>query len=78
MNMPSDRAREALRQCLPDALKDQSFANLLRTEDAVQRWLAHLIKNITETGPAVGTSPLLAPQATPQQARPAGSIWDSK
>ena len=42
------RARDALRQCLPDSLKDASFANMLRGEEAVQRWLAHLLKNLSD------------------------------
>jgi len=46
------RAREALRQCLPDALRDQSFLPVLRAEEAVQRWLVHLNKNLTEIAPA--------------------------
>lgn len=44
------RAREALRQCLPEALKDQSFAPMLKTEEAVQRWLTLLAKNLSERG----------------------------
>mmetsp|Transcript_10565 Transcript_10565/g.17364 ORF Transcript_10565/g.17364 Transcript_10565/m.17364 type:complete len:311 (-) Transcript_10565:351-1283(-) len=42
------RAREALRQCLPEALTDMSFGNVIRTEDTVQRWLAHLLKNLSD------------------------------
>lgn len=41
-----DRAREALRQCLPDSLRDQSFASTIRGEESVQRWLSQLIKNL--------------------------------
>jgi CCR4-NOT transcription complex subunit 9 len=48
------RAREALRQCLPDGLRDQSFAPALRTEESVQRWLQHLLKNLNETTSAPG------------------------
>lgn len=42
------RAREALRDCLPEALRGQAFSSLLRTEEAVQRWLTTLLKNINE------------------------------
>lgn len=42
------RAREALRECLPDALKGQAFASVLKNEEAVQRWLTTLLKNISE------------------------------
>eukprot|EP00981_Chlorochromonas_danica_P015731 scaffold14367_cov250-Ochromonas_danica.AAC.27 len=40
------RARDALKQCLPEALKDQTFAATLASEDSVQRWLALLLKNL--------------------------------
>ena len=42
------KAREALRQCLPDALRDQTFANVVRSEESVQRWLVLLLKNLNE------------------------------
>jgi CCR4-NOT transcription complex subunit 9 len=42
------KAREALRQCLPDALRDQTFANAVRSEESVQRWLTMLLKNLNE------------------------------
>lgn len=57
------RAREALCQCLPDALRDQSFSAVLRTEEAVQRWLALLIKNIST--PAPPAAPAVEGGATP-------------
>lgn len=44
-------AREALRQCLPEALTDMSFGAVIRTEEAVQRWLAHLLKNLADKTP---------------------------
>jgi CCR4-NOT transcription complex subunit 9 len=61
------RARDALRQCLPDALRDQTFAAVLRSEESVQRWLALLLKNISEQGAPV--SPLIAPSANSTAAR---------
>ena len=42
------RAREALKDCLPEALKGQAFTNVLRSEEAVQRWLTTLLKNISD------------------------------
>jgi hypothetical protein len=66
-----NRARDALRQCLPDALRDQSFAAVLRSEESVQRWLAHLLKNLNERLPTEGAavSPLIAPSANSNSAR---------
>ena len=56
------RARDALRQCLPDALKDQSFSTILGSEESVHRWLALLLKNVNEQGPVnMTSSPLIAP-----------------
>eukprot|EP00605_Chrysophyceae_sp_TOSAG23-4_P003034 GSChrysophyteH1.ASY1.ANO1.3339.1 assembled CDS len=49
-------ARDALKSSLPEALRDQSFANVLRSEDVVQRWLQHLLKNLNE-GMSDGVSP---------------------
>jgi len=40
------RAREALRQCLPDSLRDQSFSNALKDDVTVKRWLSQLLQNI--------------------------------
>lgn len=53
-----------MRQCLPDALKDQTFAAAIQSEDAVQRWLTLLLKNLndpsapaaTATTPALGAA----------------------
>jgi CCR4-NOT transcription complex subunit 9 len=42
------RAKDALKQCLPDALKDQTFAAALVSEDSVQKWLALLLKNLSD------------------------------
>jgi len=41
------KSRNALKKCLPNALKDQTFAAVLRTEDSVQKWLQQLLKNIS-------------------------------
>ncbi|EWM30585.1 Cell differentiation, Rcd1-like protein [Nannochloropsis gaditana] len=43
------RARDALRQCLPDALRsDQTFSQCLKDDVTINRWLANLLYNITE------------------------------
>ena len=48
------KAREALVQCLPPQLRDNTFSAALRGEDAVLRWLQHLNKNIAEAAAAMG------------------------
>ena len=42
------KAREALRTCLPETLKDQTFAATIKNEESVQKWLSALLKNIGE------------------------------
>lgn len=41
-----NRAREALRQCLPDQLKDNTFANCLKEDKSTKHWLSQLLKNL--------------------------------
>lgn len=58
------RAREALRQCLPDQLRDATFANCLQDDKSTKHWLTQLLKNLEEPGTSsdprgVGISPLL-------------------
>lgn len=50
------KARDALRGCLPDALKDQTFANAISQEDSVQRWLQTLLKNLGNEPPGITSS----------------------
>ena len=53
------KARDALRQCLPDALRDQTLANVFRSEESVQRWHLQMLKNLSTTGGTdVGSSGL--------------------
>lgn len=58
------RAREALRQCLPDQLRDSTFANCLQDDKSTKHWLALLIKNlepgsiVANPDRQVGISPL--------------------
>ncbi|CAD5123427.1 DgyrCDS11776 [Dimorphilus gyrociliatus] len=40
------RAKEALRQCLPDQLKDTTFQNVLKDDTSTKRWLQQLFKNL--------------------------------
>lgn len=46
------RAREALRQCLPDPIRDGSFASILKDDITTKRCLATLLINLgTENAP---------------------------
>ena len=41
------RAKEALKSCLPDQLKDNTtFADCLKDDASTKKWLAQLIKNL--------------------------------
>ena len=42
------RAREALRQCLPESLRDHTFAGHIKDDLTVKRWLSSLLYNISE------------------------------
>lgn len=56
------RAREALRQCLPDQLRDGTFNNCLQEDKSTNHWLSQLMKNLDTPGTGdprqVGISPL--------------------
>lgn len=56
------RAREALRQCLPDQLRDGTFNNCLQEDKSTNHWLSQLLNNLDtpSTGDPrqVGISPL--------------------
>ena len=41
------RAREALRQCLPEALRDETFAQALEGDVTVKKWLQQLLYNVS-------------------------------
>ena len=45
------RAREALRQCLPDSLRDNTFSAALKDDVTVKRWLTSLVFNMGSTEP---------------------------
>jgi len=46
------RSREALRQCLPDPLRDGTFASVLKDDQTTKRWLGQLLMLLAE--PPVG------------------------
>lgn len=50
------RAREALRQCLPDQLRDATFSVCLQDDKSTKHWLQLLIKNL-ELGAVPPTDP---------------------
>ncbi|KAK4336912.1 hypothetical protein RND71_044024 [Anisodus tanguticus] len=52
----NSRAREALRLCLPDQIKDDTFANLLKDDKTTRSWLTQLLKNLENTTQTTTTS----------------------
>lgn len=50
------RAREALRQCLPEPLRDATFSSVLRDDAATKRCLAQLLINLSDNGVESGGS----------------------
>merc|ERR1711871_1135465 len=44
------RAREALRQCLPEQFRDTTFQGVLKEDQATRVWLGKLLSNVTEGG----------------------------
>merc|ERR1719265_1364307 len=42
------RAREALRQCLPEQFRDTTFQGVLKEDQATRVWLGKLLSNVTE------------------------------
>ncbi|KAH8697473.1 putative cell differentiation protein [Talaromyces proteolyticus] len=55
----NNRAREALRQCLPEPLRDATFSSVLRDDAATKRCLAQLLINLSDNvdaGNAAGTA----------------------
>ena len=43
------RARDALRQCLPEPLRDGTFSSVLKDDTTTKRWLAQLLVNLSDT-----------------------------
>lgn len=61
-----NRARDALRECLPEALRDNTFLQVLQPEDNVKQWLAQLRANLQGASPAIiGQSPSQPSLTTP-------------
>ncbi|OKL60225.1 hypothetical protein UA08_04619 [Talaromyces atroroseus] len=55
----NSRAREALRQCLPEPLRDATFSSVLRDDAATKRCLAQLLINLSDNvdaGTAAGAA----------------------
>lgn len=46
------RAREALRQCLPEPLRDATFSAVLRDDAATKRCLTQLLVNLSDNAMA--------------------------
>lgn len=40
------RAREALRTCLPEQLKDSTFVVTLKDDSTTKKWLSQLLQNL--------------------------------
>ena len=46
LNVSFSRAREALRACLPEQLKDSTFALTLKDDSTTKKWLSQLLQNL--------------------------------
>jgi len=47
------RAKEALRLCLPDSLRDDTFEKLLKEDKSTNNWLHQLLKNLEQPAQSV-------------------------
>ena len=45
------RARDALRQCLPDPLRDNTFTNTLKDDPTARRWMTQLLMMLNDAAP---------------------------
>jgi CCR4-NOT transcription complex subunit 9 len=53
------RAREALKSCLPDPLRNASFAQVLKDDTSTKRCLAQLLYNLSDQmGPSGVDNPI--------------------
>ena len=50
------RAKEALKLCLPDELKNNTFSNYLKDDPSTKKWLIQLIKNLEPFTPNTNQS----------------------
>jgi len=53
----NQRACEALCQCLPDQLKDDTFAPCLKDDKSTKHWLSQLLKNLQNMAPNQANQP---------------------
>lgn len=51
------RAREALRQCLPELLRNPGFTSMLKNDETTRHWLAQLLMNVGHPESAAALSP---------------------
>jgi CCR4-NOT transcription complex subunit 9 len=51
------RARDALRHCLPEQLREQNFTSCLRDDHTTKRWLTQLIYTLSQAEPPAGSGP---------------------
>ncbi len=64
------RARDALKHCLPEQLKDLKFTSCLKDDLVTKRWLAQLLVNVghsMQTNPQNAASQNVAQQQQQQQ-----------
>ncbi|GFR49565.1 hypothetical protein Agub_g11612 [Astrephomene gubernaculifera] len=59
------RAREALRSCLPELLRNAQFTACLKNDDTTRRWLAQLLINVGFPDAAAALGALDVVQPTP-------------
>ncbi|KAG2438405.1 hypothetical protein CHLRE_12g540400v5 [Chlamydomonas reinhardtii] len=57
------RAREALRSCLPELLRNTQFTACLKNDDTTRRWLAQLLMNVgfSDSAAALGAPDVVQP-----------------
>jgi CCR4-NOT transcription complex subunit 9 len=68
------RAREALRQCLPDSLRDMAHSQALADDITVKRWLTALLFNVTSVDPLNPTASASFGNGPPQPQQTIGGM----
>ncbi|RLN96397.1 hypothetical protein BBJ28_00011700 [Nothophytophthora sp. Chile5] len=58
------RAKEALRQCLPDALRNHTFDEALKDDATTSRWLAQLLYNLNSNDATIGAGGIAGTRLT--------------
>jgi CCR4-NOT transcription complex subunit 9 len=69
------RAKEALKACLPDQLKDNTFGECLKDDASTKKWLSQLIKNLEPFTPITPVTAAAVPP--PMSITPGGSLQQS-